>query len=67
MTRTLNTILNVQIKVTPNKSQRTFTIRRQGIKFRTLQMSREEFNSAEYWTGQDWSNFLKTDEYYIVK
>ena len=53
MTRTLNTILNVQIKVTPNKSQRTFTIRRQGIKFRTLQMSKEEFNSAEYWTGQD--------------
>ena len=67
MTRTLNTILNVQIKVTPNKSQRTFTIRRQGIKFRTLQMSREEFDSADYWTGQDWSNFLKTDEYYIVK
>ena len=67
MTRTLNTILNVQIKVTPNKSQRTFTIRRQGIKFRTLQMSKEEFNSAEYWTGQDWSNFIKTDEYYIVK
>ena len=66
MTRTLNTILNIQIKVTPNKSQRTFTIRRQGIKFRTLQMSREEFDSAEYWTGQDWSNFLKTDEYYIV-
>ncbi len=67
MTRTLNTVLNVQIKVTPNKSQRTFTIRRQGIKFRTLQMSREEFDSADYWTGQDWSNFLKTDEYYIVK
>lgn len=67
MTRTLNTILNIQIKVTPNKSQRTFTIRRQSIKFRTLQMSREEFDSAEYWTGQDWSNFLKTDEYYIVK
>ena len=67
MTRTLNTILNVQIKVTPNKSQRTFAIRRQGIKFRTLQMSREEFDSAEYWTGNDWSNFLKTDEYYIVK
>lgn len=67
MTRTLNTILDIQIKVTPNKSQRTFTIRRQGIKFRTLQMSKEEFNSAEYWTGQDWSNFLKTDEYYIVK
>lgn len=67
MTRTLNTITNVEIKVTPNKSQRTFTIRRQGIKFRTLQMSREEFDSAEYWTGQDWSNFLKTNEYYIVK
>jgi hypothetical protein len=67
MTRTLNTVLNVQIKVTPNKSQRTFTIRRQGIKFRTLQMSREVFDSADYWTGNDWDNFLKTNEYYIVK
>lgn len=67
MTRTVITILNVQIKVTPNKSQRTYTLRKEGVKFRTLQMSREEFDSAEYWTGQDWSNFLKTDEYYIVK
>lgn len=67
MTRTLNTILDVQIKVTPNKSQRTYTIRKEGVKFRTLQMSKEEFDSADYWTGQDWSNFLKTNEYYIVK
>lgn len=67
MTRTLNTILDIQIKVTANKSQRTYTLRKEGVKFRTLQMSREEFDSAEYWTGQDWSNFLKTDEYYIVK
>jgi len=67
MTRTLNTITNVEIKVNPNKSQRKYNIRKNGLKFRTLQMSREEFNSAEYWTGQDWSNFLKTNEYYIVK
>ena len=66
MTRTLNTITNVQIKVTPNKSQRTFTIRKDGIKFRTLQMSKEEFESADYWTGNDWANFLKTNEYYAI-
>lgn len=66
MTRTLKTITNVEIKATPNKSQRTFTIRKDGLKFRTLQMSKEEFKSAEYWTGNDWANFLKTNEYYAI-
>lgn len=34
---------------------------------RTYPMDREEFERSEYWTYQDWCNFLKTDEYYILK
>lgn len=30
-------------------------------------MNKEEFENAQYWTGNDWENFLKTDEYYVVK
>ena len=62
----LKTITGSLIKVTPNNSKRTFTIRTDGAKYRTIQMSRGEFESAKYWTGNDWSQFLKTDEYYPV-
>jgi hypothetical protein len=65
--RELKTITGRVIKVTPNNSRRTFTLRTDGAKYRTFQMSRGEFESAKYWTGNDWSQFLKTDEYYPVK
>lgn len=60
------------LKVTSNKSAKTFTLRftyndGDKIKYRTLPMSGEEFEDAEYWTKNDWIQFLKTDEYYIVK
>lgn len=60
----LKTITGRVIKVTPNNSKRTFTIRIDGAKYRTIQMSRDEFEDAKYWTGNDWNHFLKTDEYY---
>ena len=55
------------MKTTSNKSARTYTIRVNGNKYRTLQMSKQEFDSAYYWTENDWKQFLKTDEYYSVK
>jgi len=55
------------MKTTSNKSARTYTIRVNGNKYRTLQMSKQEFNSAYYWSENDWKQFLKTDEYYTVK
>jgi len=64
--RELKTITGSLIKVTPNNRSRTFTLRTDGAKYRTLQMSRGEFESAKNWTGNDWSQFLKTDEYYRV-
>ena len=56
------------MKATANKSRRTFTLRDGGNKYRTQKMSKQEFESAYYyWTSNDWKQFLKTDEYSIVK
>ena len=52
---TLKSISGREFKITGNKSKRTFTIVTNGIKYRTLQMSREEYESANNWTGNDWS------------
>ena len=65
--KTYTTITGRTIKVSANQSKRTFTIVTESAKFRTLQMSREEFESCEYQTGNDWENFLRTDSYYQVK
>jgi hypothetical protein len=66
--KTLHTISDREIKVTPNHSRNTFTIRTSAAKYRTLPMSKYEFNNANRnWTGNDWQQFLKTDEYYKVK
>ena len=60
-------------KVTPNFRKRTFTIRVQNLtgkivfKYRTIIFDEEEFNSMEYNTQNDWYNFMKTDEYYLIK
>lgn len=56
------------MKATANKSKRTYTLRtKTGNKYRTHQMSKQEFQSAYYWTENDWKQFLTTNEYSIVK
>lgn len=55
------------MKITSNKSARTYTINFVYAKYRTFKMSKQEFESAYYWTINDWKQFLKTDEYYKVK
>jgi len=60
------------IKATPNFSKRTFTIKtyidgRLSAKYRTYPMTTEEFDSELNNTPKDWSQFLKTDDYYLVK
>lgn len=54
------------IKVSANKSKRTYTIRTESAKYRTVQMNKQDFESCENNTGNDWSNFLKSDDYYKV-
>lgn len=64
--KNLKTISNRELKITSNQNKRTFTIKTESGKYRTLPMSKQEFNEAENWTGNDWEQFLKTDEYYKV-
>lgn len=63
----LKTITGSLIKVTSNNSRRTFTIRTGGVRFRTKKMDKDEFESAKSWTGDDWSQFLETDEYFVCR
>ena len=63
---------NKIIKATPNYSKRTYTIRvyfdgKLSSKYRTIPMSKEEFYSNEINTNEDCKQFLKSNEYYIVK
>jgi len=55
-----------EITVTKNKSKRTYTIRVDGSKYRTTQMSKEEFDDPYFWTANDWNQFLKGSDYYKV-
>lgn len=51
-----------------NKSARTFTIRKNGSKYRTVKMSKYEFTNSLHNTSNDWDNFLRqSDEYYVIK
>ena len=66
--KTLTTITGREIRVRENKSKRTFTIVTSAGKYRTYQMSKEEFENCMYKTDNDWINFLqKGNFYYSVK
>jgi len=65
-------------KVTPNHGKRTFTIRVQMhlhpnlaektvFKYRTNVFDQDEFDSMYFNTQIDWDNFMKNDEYYLIK
>jgi siroheme synthase (precorrin-2 oxidase/ferrochelatase) len=62
----MKTITNRKINVTANHSAMTFTIRTNGSKYRTIQLSKEEFKSCLNNTGNDWAEFLKSSDYYKV-
>lgn len=60
------------LKATPNFNKRTFTLRinyetgAKETKYRTVRLSRNEFESCLNNTQNDWFNFLKSDDYYHV-
>jgi hypothetical protein len=60
-----------KLKVTPNYSKRTFTIRKYDngkvySKYRTSPRSMEEFESEEMNTEGDWRYFLRSSNDYLV-
>ena len=63
----MKTISGREIKATPNYSKRTFTLRVDGKKYRTVRLNKEEFETCEYNTQNDWEQFLRSDDYYLVK
>lgn len=56
------------MKITANQSKKTFTLKVNGNKFRTVVMSKNEFQELECNTANDWINFLRTQSgsYYQV-
>jgi hypothetical protein len=62
---------NETITAKANQSKRTFTIRKYVdgklfAKYRTFEMSDDDFLAYDYNTENDWKAFLKSDDYYKV-
>ena len=60
-----------KLKVTSNKSKRTFTLRmydngKCDSKYRTLRFSKDEFQDMECNTESDWKYFLNAEDYYFL-
>jgi hypothetical protein len=64
---TFKTNTGREIRVAANYSARTFTIKTDVATYRTIRLSREEFESCENNTGQDWMRFLNSSDYYKVR
>jgi len=58
------TSLKRVIFVRENHSKRTFTIKTESGKYRTIKMSKDEFNSSLHNTGNDWQHFLNSSSDY---
>ena len=64
----MKTHTNEILKISSNKSKRTFTIWTKYAKYRTLPFTKVEFREADlFWTDNDWKQFLRTNNYYNVK
>jgi hypothetical protein len=64
---TFKTLTGEIIKISSNKRCRHFTIVTSTAKFRTMSMSKYEFELCLTYTANDWKYYLRTEEYYIVK
>lgn len=64
----MKTISGKEINVRANKSKRTFTIRTNGFKYRTVIMNKEDFANNMHNTTNDWNYFLHScsGDYYKV-
>ena len=65
--RKLNTIGSYFLAVSSNKRERTFRIKTNSGTYKTTQLTRDEFDDAENWTGNDWQNYLRTEQYTKIK
>jgi hypothetical protein len=61
---TYKTITGREIKVSANRSKRTFTIVTESARYRTYPMNKSEFEANLNNAGNDWQQFLNTGDYY---
>ena len=61
---TYKTISGRELKVSANRSKRTFTIVTDAARYRTFPMNKSEFEANLNNTGNDWQQFLNTGDYY---
>ena len=64
--KTYKTVSGREIKVSANKSKRTCTIVTESAGYRTYPMTKNEFETNLNNTGNDWQQFLNTEDYYRV-
>lgn len=62
----LKTISGRKISVRPNHKARTFTIKTESANWRTIPLDKDEFQSCLNNTGNDWNQFLKSNDYYRI-
>lgn len=51
------------MRITSNKSKRTYTIHYNGGKFTTGRLQRVEFEELSHNTDKDWHNYLHTNQF----
>ncbi len=65
--KTLTSITGKQTTVlSMNKRERTARIKTSSGTYVTNKQSNEDFQSMQKWTGNDWAQFLKTNDYYSI-
>lgn len=65
--KTLTNIKGEQLIISPNFQDNTFEIQKNGVTWRTTEMTEDEFKSCLNNSGQDWQNYLNnSDDYYLV-
>jgi hypothetical protein len=55
------------MKITSNKSKRTYTIKVGACIYRTVKLTAQEFSEMEYFTPGDWANYLRNEQTIIIK
>lgn len=56
-----------EMKITRNKSARTYTVTSNGSKYRTDKLSKEQFDDSAFNTPDDWKNEIRQGNLNQVK
>lgn len=63
--KTLTSISGRVFEVRENNKARIFTIKSNGTTYKTLQMTKRQFQECCYNTGNDWADFFKNEYYFL--